>query len=99
MRRILFPLCVLALLSISACSGYRTSDNGQTTVHAECVRLFGFAIPGDDQRMAADLAAQHIEGQPVTQAASPADWTSLFGIFGNIFGIHQTIMSGPAKAQ
>ena len=39
---------VLTAIVSTGCVGAR-SANGIYTVHAESVRLFGFAIPGDDQ--------------------------------------------------
>jgi hypothetical protein len=96
MRQLLIAVCALALLATTSCSGLRTSENGNTVVHAECFRLFGLAIPGDDQQRATELAQQHIAGEPISQISSPADWTSVVGIFGNLFGFHQTLITGVA---
>lgn len=93
-RKSLVSALCLTLFAATACSGMRES-NGFYTVHAESFRIFGFAIPGDDQEAAAKLHAQHFAGSTITSSGStPADWTSFWGVLGNIFGFHGTVISG-----
>lgn len=87
-------LC-LAALTLAGCSGMRQAE-GQCTVHAESFRLFGFAIPHDDQAVAAKMAKEHLASQD-TSMSTPADWTSFCGILGNIMGFHSTAISGKSK--
>ena len=76
------------------CSGIRTAD-GHYTVHAECLRIVGFAIPCDDQAKAASLVP---EGATVlTEISTPADWTSVWGVLGNLLGLHYTFIAGDTK--
>ena len=83
-----------AALTLAGCSGMRQA-NGHYTVHAESFRIFGFAIPGDDQEAAAKLNAEHFgKGTIITQHSTPADWTSFWGVLGNIMGFHGTVISG-----
>ena len=68
----------------------KTSQN--FTTHAESVRIFGYPIPEDDKVAAHALVPA---GAQITDVAStPADWTSLVGVFGNILWIHGTQISG-----
>lgn len=86
-------LCV-ASLTLAGCSGMRQAD-GMYTVHAESFRIFGFAIPHDDQAAAAKLNAEHFaKGTVVTSYSTPADWHSFWGVLGNIMGFHSTVISG-----
>ena len=90
------PALCLTLLVVG-CAGTR-SANGYYTVHAESFRLFGFAIPGDDQEACAKLHAEKYPGSTITTSGSTAaDWTSFWGILGNIIGFHQTVISGTTK--
>ena len=93
-RRFLLALCCASLLTGVGCSGMRSAD-GYYTVHAESFRIFGFPIPEDDQAAAAQIvAAEFPDGKVVTTASTPADWTSFWGFFGNLFGFHSTIIAG-----
>ncbi len=93
-RKTIVSLACLGLLVSAGCSGMRQA-NGQFTVHAECFRIFGFAIPGDDQEAAAMLLAEKFPGaMQVTSGSTPADWTSFWGVLGNIMGFHGTVISG-----
>lgn len=93
-RKILAPVACLGLVLLAGCSGMRQA-NGQFTVHAESFRIFGFCIPEDDQMVAAKMAADKFPGaQQVTSYSTPADWTSFWGVLGNIFGFHSTVISG-----
>jgi hypothetical protein len=86
-------LCAAAL-TFASCTGMREA-NGHYTVHAESFRIFGFASPGDDQEAAAKLHAEKFpKGTVITQHSTPADWTSFWGVLGNIFGFHGTVISG-----
>jgi hypothetical protein len=78
-------------LALSACAGIRQT-NQQFTAHAESFRIFGLAIPRDDQAAARDLVPQ---GGKITDIYSTsADWTSVTGFFGNLLGFHETVVSG-----
>ena len=78
------------------CSGMRKTDHAFHT-HAESFRVLGYSIPGDDQARARELVPA--DAQIVSVRSTPADWTSLFGIIGNILWIHETEIGGtfPAK--
>jgi hypothetical protein len=92
--KLLAPLACVLLLAATGCTGTR-SAGGYYTVHAESFRLFGFAIPGDDQAAAAKLHAEKFPNGAVTSNHStPADWTSFWGVLGNLFGFHRTEISG-----
>jgi hypothetical protein len=89
MKKIL-PLLLLATLSAS-CSGLRETDS-TFTAHAESFRIFGFAIPGEDNEAA---VAKVPEGATIeTIRSSPADWTSVAGALNNILGFSYTEISG-----
>ena len=82
--------------SLLACAGIRRTPD-TFYVHAESVRVLGFAIPGDDAAAAWKLLAE--EEAPAgavikSVTSTPADWTSLVGALGNILWIHQTTISG-----
>jgi hypothetical protein len=84
----------IVTLTLASCSGMRQA-NGHYTVHAESFRFFGICIPADDQETAAKLHAEHFKGGTIiTQGSTPADWTSFWGVLGNIFGFHSTVISG-----
>lgn len=92
--KFLAPLAVALSLSLTGCVGTRAAD-GHYTVHAESFRIFGFAIPGDDQAAAAKLHAEKYPNGTVTSSHSTAaDWTSFVGVLGNIIGFHSTQISG-----
>ena len=65
-KSIVSALC-LTLFAATSCTGMRES-NGFYTVHAESFRIFGFAIPSDDQEAAAKLHAQHFNGSTITSS-------------------------------
>jgi hypothetical protein len=93
-NKLLACLGIAALLLTTGCSGLRESQN-TFVAHGECFRIFGFAIPEDDQQAALDRVPA---GATITTVgASPADWTSVIGFFGNLFGFHQTSISGVKK--
>ncbi len=83
-------LCTLVAL-MSGCSGIRQTNN-QFTTHAESFGLLGFTIPANDQEVARSLVPK---GATITDVYStPADWTSLWGFFGSVFGFRTTVISG-----
>ena len=87
-------LGITALLLTTGCSGLRESQN-TFVAHGESFRILGFAIPEDDQQAALD---QVPAGATITSVgATPADWTSVAGFFGNLFGFHQTSIGGVKK--
>lgn len=93
----MIPALCLTALVCAGCAGTR-SAGGYYTVHAESLRLFGFAIPGDDPEAAAKLHAEKYPGSTVTaNNSTPADWTSFWGVLGNIVGFHRTEISGQTK--
>jgi hypothetical protein len=84
-------LLLSAALAFSNCAGIRQTNN-QFTTHAEAFRIAGFVFPHDDQKVARDLVPA---GGKITDIhSSAADWTSVVGVIGNIFGFHQTTVSG-----
>lgn len=94
-RRSLVAASAALLLATAGCSGMRQTENGHFTVHAESFRIFGIAIPGDDQAAAEKLVMDKFPGATVhTQYSTPADWTSFWGVLGNIIGFHGTSISG-----
>jgi len=96
-RTLLASFVCLTLLVCSGCSGTR-SAHGYYTVHAESFRIFGFAIPRDDQEAAAKLHAEKYPAGTVTSNHSTAaDWTSVMGVLQNLFGFHCTQISGTTK--
>ncbi|MEK0446691.1 MAG: hypothetical protein RLZZ399_2012 [Verrucomicrobiota bacterium] len=84
-------LTLSVAVALSACAGIRQTDN-QFTTHAECVRIVGIAIPHNDQVAARELVPAN--GKITDVRSTPADWTSFAGFFGNLFGFHQTTVSG-----
>jgi len=95
-KTMLSALCLSAMLATS-CQGYREA-NGHFTVHAESFRIFGFAIPSCDQDAATKLQMDKFPGATIhTQHSTAADWTSVTGVLGNIFGFHCTTISGKSN--
>lgn len=91
MKKIPPVVCLASLLLATSCSGVRESSN-TFAAHGECLRVFGFPIPRDDQQAALDKVPT---GATITTVDStPADWTSFDGILGNIIGFHSTSVSG-----
>ena len=91
MKKILLLSITTALFS--SCAGIRETNN-QFTAHAECVRFFGNAIPADDQAAARALVPNGPNVKITSIHSTPADWTSFFGVIGNIVGLHSTTVSG-----
>jgi hypothetical protein len=88
------PVLCLALLATAGCTGMRQAE-GQFTVHSTTLRLFGFPVFGDDQANAADMVKKNFpNAQQVTTMSSPADWTSFYGVLGNLFAFNCTVISG-----
>lgn len=88
-------ILVIALsFVLIACSGIRKSPQGFTT-HAESIRVLGFAFPEDDKLVAHNLVPAGAE--IVTATSSPADWTSVLGVIGNVLWIGHTQISGTHK--
>ena len=92
-RKGLMALGLCSAIALSACAGMREDANGTSfTPHAESFRIMGIAIPHDDKTAAMDLVPA---GATITTiSSSPADWTSLWGFFGNLFGFNYTQVSG-----
>lgn len=88
---ILTAIMTVALLS--GCAGIRETNN-QFTAHAECFRFIGNAIPADDQAAARALVPAGSKVNITNLNSTPADWTSVTGIIGNIIGFHSTTISG-----
>lgn len=89
LNHLLFVLSIMVVCS--GCSGIRKSDNAFYT-HAESFRVLGYSIPGDDQARARMLVPA--DAQIVSVRSTPADWTSVIGIIGNILWIHETEIGG-----
>jgi hypothetical protein len=93
-NKLITCLGITALLLTTGCSGLRESQK-TFVAHGESFRIFGFVIPEDDKQAALD---QVPDGATITSvAATPADWTSVVGVFGNLFGFHQTSIGGLKK--
>lgn len=91
MKKVLSCVGIATLLLSTSCSGVRHSS-GTFVAHGEALRIFGIAIPGDDQQAAFDKVPA---GATITSvSASPADWTSFTGFFGNLFAFNGTQISG-----
>ena len=86
-------LLIISTALFTGCAGVRETNN-QFTAHAECVRILGNPIPADDQAAARALVPRGAKVQITNLESSPADWTSLVGVFGNIFSFNQTTISG-----
>lgn len=93
MRKSIALLVLVAATSAAGCAGIRQTDAGYTA-HAECLRIFSFPIPYDDQAKAYELANTVGGGRIVSAHSTAADWTSIWGFFGNLFGFHCTSVSG-----
>jgi len=86
-----FCLLAAVALLVSGCSGMRKTGSTFST-HAESIRVLGMAIPGDDQAAAKKLVP--VNGKIETISSTPADWTSIIGIIGNILWFHRTRITG-----
>jgi hypothetical protein len=83
---------VAALLSLTACSGIRTTDNAYSA-HAENFNILFLQIPGGDtQKRAMDLVPEG--GQVNTIASSPTDVTSFIGFLNRLIGVDFTFING-----
>lgn len=91
--RTLLTISVTALV-LSGCSGIRKTDSSFTT-HAESFRIVGYSIPGDDQARARALVPAN--ANIVSMESTPADWTSVLGVIGNILWIHHSEISGTTE--
>jgi hypothetical protein len=88
-------LAVVALVAaLTGCFGTRETKD-TFLAHAEAFRIVGIAIPGDD--MAAARAQVPAGANIVTISSSPADWTSVWGFLGNLFGFHATVITGTKR--
>ncbi len=91
MKRAITYVGIAALFLTASCSGVRESA-GTFAAHGEAFRAFGYAIPGDDQQAALDKVPA---GATITSvSASPADWTSFVGFFGNFLAFNGTRIGG-----
>jgi len=91
MRKVLSCVGIAALLATTSCSGVRESQ-GTFAAHGEAFRFFGIPLPADDQQAAFDKVPA---GATITSvSASPADWTSFVGFFGNFLGFNGTQIAG-----
>ncbi len=91
MNRGIIVGALLAFPLLTGCAGIRKTNETFAT-HAESFRIVGFTIPEDDQAAAARLVPPGATIETVD--ATPADWTSVLGVIGNIIGIHQTRITG-----
>jgi hypothetical protein len=87
------PATLIAAALLSGCAGIRETNN-QFTTHAECFRFIGNAIPADDQAAARALVPAGAKVKITNLGSTPADWTSVLGIIGNVIGFHSTTISG-----
>lgn len=84
-------IAAVGLFALAGCSGMRES-NGAFVAHAESFRIIGIAIPADDQQAAMNQVPPGAKIENVS--STPADWTSFWGFFGNLFWFHQTQIGG-----
>jgi hypothetical protein len=82
---------VVFIIALNACSGFRKTDKNFYS-HAESIRLLGYSIPADDQIRARELVPA--DATITSVRTTPADWTSVLGILGNVLWIAQTEISG-----
>ena len=88
-------ILVVALINLTACAGFRTTDQTYSA-HAENFNILFFQIPGGDtQERAMKLVP---EGSEITTIDSaPKDVTSLFGFINRLIGIDITFINGTLK--
>ena len=91
MKKILLLPVAVGLLT--SCAGIRETNN-QFTTHAESFRFFWNTIPADDQAAARALVPNGPNVKITSIHSTSADWTSVFGVIGNIIGLHSTSVSG-----
>ena len=86
---------IAALISLTACSGLRTTDNA-FSAHAENFNILFFQIPGGDtQKRAMELVPK--DSQIITVNSSPSDVTSLIGFINRLIGADVTFVNGTIK--
>jgi len=86
---------IAALISLTACSGLRTTDNA-FSAHAENFNILFFQIPGGDtQKRAMELVPK--DSQIITVNSSPNDVTSLIGFINRLIGADVTFVNGTIK--
>ena len=86
---------IAALISLTACSGLRTTDNA-FSAHAENFNILFFQIPGGDtQKRAMELVPK--DSQIITVNSSPNDVTSLIGFINRLIGADITFINGTTK--
>ena len=90
-RKSILVLALFALAGSIGCAGVRQT-NSNFSAHAESFRILGYPIPSDD--MAAAAALVPVGGTVTTVRSTPADWDSVFGFIGNLFGFNLTRISG-----
>jgi hypothetical protein len=82
----------MALLTVSACSGVRTTDQTYSA-HAENFNILFLQIPGGDtQERAMTLVPEG--GDIKTIDSSPKDTSSLIGFINRLIGIDITFING-----
>jgi len=91
-------LLVLSLLAIicAGCSGTRIADHS-FYAHAESIRVLGMSIPEDDQKKVMTLVPSNVSIN--TMNSTPADWTSVLGVLGNILWIHSSEVVGTTNGK
>ena len=83
---------VWVVLSVSACSGMRSTDT-LFSAHAENFNILFLQIPsGDNQQRAMDLVPENAEIKTIE--SSPEDLTSFAGVFNRILGVGSTRIDG-----
>ncbi len=84
--------CVAAIVSLTACSGFRTTDESYSS-HAESFNILFLQIPGGDtHERAMKLVPEG--GDIKTITSSPKDLTSVFGVLNRILGLDVTRING-----
>jgi hypothetical protein len=85
-------ICVAGIISLTACSGLRTTGESYAT-HAENFNILFLQIPGGDTQERA-MALVPKGGEITTINSMPNDLTSLISVINRIIGIDITTIDG-----
>ena len=88
-------ICMVAILSLTACSGLRTTDETYST-HAENFNILFLQIPGGDTQKRA-MALVPVGGEIKTITSAPTDLTSFIGVVNRIIGVDMTTIDGTIR--
>jgi len=85
-------ICVLCAITLSACSGVRTTGDAYSA-HAENFNILFMKIPGGATQDRA-MALMPEGAEVVSMRSTPDDLTSVFGVFNRFLGIDFTAIDG-----